>query len=110
VTLFAASETIAEARVFGGEVGRVPLRADGPVRVTLPKGERPDIRAQAIYRGPVEAPIRDGQPVGTLQITARQDGRLLAETKLYAAADVTPGSIPERAWDALADLILRRIW
>jgi D-alanyl-D-alanine carboxypeptidase (penicillin-binding protein 5/6) len=110
ITIFNAGETVAEARVFGGEAGRVPLQTKTPVRVTLPKGARLDLSIRAIYRGPIEAPIREGDPIGELRITDRKDSRLLAKAKLHAARDVAPGSMSFRAWDALADLVLRQFW
>jgi D-alanyl-D-alanine carboxypeptidase (penicillin-binding protein 5/6) len=110
ITLFGAGEIIGRARVFGGADSRVPLEANGPVRLTLPKGAQPNLRAQIRYRGPVEAPIAKGDPIGTLRITAVQDGRLLKKANLYAGAAVPPGSTVSRAWDALADLVLRHVW
>jgi D-alanyl-D-alanine carboxypeptidase (penicillin-binding protein 5/6) len=110
VTVFNGGDTVASARVFGGTFGRVPLQTRGPVRVVRPRGERLRLRAQVSYRGPVEAPIKQGTRIGTLRIRSGQDGRLLNETQLFAARDVPRGSTLGRAWDAVADLVLRNIW
>jgi D-alanyl-D-alanine carboxypeptidase (penicillin-binding protein 5/6) len=107
-TLFDPGEAIATVSVYGGEQGRVPLVAQQAVRVTLAKGSASRLDAKVFYRGPVEAPVADGAAIGTLRIAA--DGRPLRDVPLYAANAVAPGSLPSRAWDAAADLVLRHLW
>jgi serine-type D-Ala-D-Ala carboxypeptidase (penicillin-binding protein 5/6) len=110
-TVFNEGDTIGAARVFGGATSRVPLKVHRRVRVMLRKGQRlPEMRAEIRYRGPVEAPVAKGKRIGTLRITARRDGRLLNEADLLAGRDVPQGSTLGRAWDAVADLVLRHIW
>ncbi|MCJ2087904.1 D-alanyl-D-alanine carboxypeptidase [Methylobacterium sp. E-005] len=96
--VFAPGETVAEASVFGGQAGSVPLVAKKPVRVLLPRGSSDRVSAKAIYTGPLVAPVEEGQRVGVLRV---QRGDTVAlDQPLYAGAAVEPGTLPQRAMDA----------
>jgi len=104
VNLFGNGEVIADARVFHGETSGVGVVSNGPVDVLLPRGFGDQIRGRIVYQGPVEAPIDEGQEIGTLQITVND--KLLRETKVYAATDVAVGGMSQRALDGLQELLL----
>ncbi|MDP4023341.1 D-alanyl-D-alanine carboxypeptidase family protein [Methylobacterium sp. NEAU 140] len=96
--IFAAGETVADASVFGGEAGSVPLVAKKPVRVLLPRGSTDRVSAKVIYQGPLVAPVEEGQRVGVLRV---QRGDTVAlDLPLYAGAAVAQGTLPQRAMDA----------
>ena len=102
--LFAEGQTVAEAKVYGGAQGSVPLVANAPVKLMVPRGTSDRITAKMVYTGPVQAPVREGQPIGNLQIW-RGDAKVL-EVPLKASESVGVGSIPRRAFDAVADLVI----
>jgi len=102
--LFAEGQTVAEAKVYGGAQGSVPLVANAPVKLMVPRGTSDRITAKMVYTGPVSAPVREGQPIGNLQIW-RGDAKVL-EVPLKASESVGVGSIPQRAFDAVADLVI----
>ncbi|MEE7506757.1 D-alanyl-D-alanine carboxypeptidase family protein [Methylobacterium mesophilicum] len=96
--VFAPGETVAEASVFGGQSGSVPLVAKKPVRVLLPRGSSDRVSARAIYTGPLVAPVEEGQRVGILRV---QRGDTVAlDQPLFAGAAVEPGTLSQRAMDA----------
>ncbi|WP_083743715.1 D-alanyl-D-alanine carboxypeptidase family protein, partial [Methylobacterium radiotolerans] len=96
--VFAPGETVAEASVFGGQSGSVPLVAKKPVRVLLPRGSSDRVSARAIYTGPLIAPVEEGQRVGILRV---QRGDTVAlDQPLFAGAAVEPGTLSQRAMDA----------
>ena len=96
--VFAPGETVAEAAVFGGQAGSVPLVAKKAVRVLLPRGSSERVSARAVYQGPLVAPVEEGQRVGVLRV---QRGETVAlDLPLYAGAAVATGSLPQRAMDA----------
>lgn len=103
-TIFEDGETIAEASVYGGEKGRVALRAEGPLHVLVARTNRDPLKARAVYRGPIEAPIEAGLRVGVLKVW--QGDRLIQETPLFAAESVGEGKLHQRALDALGELLL----
>jgi D-alanyl-D-alanine carboxypeptidase (penicillin-binding protein 5/6) len=103
VTAFGDGEVVAEASVYGGEKGRVPLKAKGPVRVLVARDNKDALKARVIYQGPLMAPVEEGLDVGTLRIWSGD--RLIQETPLYTAAAVERGSLHSRAMDALGELL-----
>jgi D-alanyl-D-alanine carboxypeptidase (penicillin-binding protein 5/6) len=103
-TLFDTDTVIGEASVYGGAVGRVPLKAKGEVRALLPRGGGAEIRARIVYQGPLMAPVEANARAGDLKI---YDGeRLIQSAPLYTADAVARGSLNSRAFDALGALLL----
>jgi D-alanyl-D-alanine carboxypeptidase (penicillin-binding protein 5/6) len=101
--LFAEGQVIAEAKTYGGSRRYVPLVAERPVQLMVPRGVRERITARVVYSGPVPAPIHKGQKIGVLKVWR---GDVVAlEVPLHAAEDVGTGTIPGRAWDAAGELL-----
>jgi D-alanyl-D-alanine carboxypeptidase (penicillin-binding protein 5/6) len=103
-TLFAEGQTIAHAKVYGGDSGYVPLVAGREVRLMVPRGVRERILARVVYSGPVRPPVQKGQKIGTLKVW-RGDFMVL-EVPLQAAEPVAQGSIPRRAFDAATEAMI----
>jgi D-alanyl-D-alanine carboxypeptidase (penicillin-binding protein 5/6) len=104
IDIFAADETVGEAKTFGAEKSRVRLAAHGPVSVLIPAENRDKVIARIVYEGPVEAPIQAGQPVGRLKIWV---GDMLSqETPLYAAESIGVGTLSQRTLDAIEELAI----
>jgi D-alanyl-D-alanine carboxypeptidase (penicillin-binding protein 5/6) len=103
VTVFDAGEIVAEADVYGGATGGVPLRAEGPIRVLVARDAAEELRARVVYQGPLIAPIEPGVRVGDLKVWSGD--RLVQETPLYTAAAVERGPLHSRALDALGELL-----
>jgi len=102
--LFEAGQSISDAKVYGGEQTSVPLFAQGPVRMMVPRNVRERIIARVVYSGPVPAPVQKGQPIGKLKVWR---GDILAlEVPLQAGEDVGPGGLSRRAFDAATELII----
>jgi len=104
ISLFDPGEVVAEANVFGGDRATVPLVGKGAVNLFVPRGSRDLIKGRVVYKGPVPAPVDEGQEIGALQISL--DGEVLQKTPLYAADDVGVGTLPQRAMDGLQELLL----
>lgn len=102
--LFDQDEVVADAKVFGGTQRSVGLVGDGPIELLLPRGSRDLIRGRVYYEAPLEAPITKGQEVGTLQLSIGDDQT--KETKVYAANNVGVGTLRQRAFDGLEELLI----
>ena len=102
--LFAEGETVAEAKVFGGAQGRVPVAAEGPIKLMVPKGSTERVTAKMVYTGPVRAPVREGDAIGQLMVW-RGDAKVL-EVPLKATESVGIGSTSQRAFDAATELVI----
>ena len=102
--LFAEGQEIAQAKLYGGAKGQVPLTAGKEVRLMVPRGSRDKIIARVVYSGPVPAPVQEGQNIGTLKVWRGES--VVLEVPLQAAESVGTGSMPGRAFDAATELVL----
>ncbi|MGE0281069.1 MAG: D-alanyl-D-alanine carboxypeptidase family protein [Rhizobiaceae bacterium] len=102
--LFSAEDTIGSVAVFGGDATSVPVRAKGPIAIPLPRNADEKLAARIVYQGPVVAPIKQGDQIGSLNVWLGDT--LTQETPLYAAADVGAGSFHQRAWAAVRELAI----
>jgi D-alanyl-D-alanine carboxypeptidase (penicillin-binding protein 5/6) len=102
--LFAEGETVGEAKLYGAQKGRVPLVAEKPIRILLPRGVNEKITAQIVYAGPVRAPVAKGKPIGKLKVFRGE--QLTLEVPLQAAENVVAGNTAQRAFDAVAELLI----
>jgi len=102
--LFAEGQEIAQAKLYGGVKGHVPLMARKEVRLMVPRGSRDKIIARVVYSGPVRAPVEQGQKIGTLKVW--RGASVVLEVPLQAAESVGAGSMPQRALDAASELVL----
>lgn len=75
--LFAAGAEVAGAKVQAGESRRVPLIAPQAYFLTLARGEPDAYRLRVRYLGPLRAPVRRGQQVAELIVTAAGQERRL---------------------------------
>lgn len=102
--LFAEGQEIGAAKVYGGTTGRVPLVATGPVKVMMPKAGGDKLIARIAYTGPVPAPVTAGQPIGNLKVW--RNDKLVLTQPLKATESVAKGSLPQRAMDAVTELVI----
>ncbi len=104
IKLFDEGEIVGEATLYGGVKSGVELKAEGALQIFVPVGFRDRLKAEIVFQGPLKAPIVKGKQIAKLQVLV--DGKVSQETPLYAAEDVEVGSIPQRAMDALQELII----
>jgi D-alanyl-D-alanine carboxypeptidase (penicillin-binding protein 5/6) len=102
--LFAEGETIGEAKLYGGEEGRVPLVSERPVRLLVPRGSTEKLAARVVYKGPVRAPVEKGQAIGKLKVW--RGDNLTMEVPLQAGSSVGVGNMAQRAFDAASELVI----
>ena len=102
--LFAEGQTVAEAKLYGAAKGSVPVVGKGPINLMVPRGVTDRITAKMVYTGPVRAPVKQGQPIGKLQVWRNET--LALEVPLQAAEDVGTGSTTRRAFDAATELVI----
>jgi D-alanyl-D-alanine carboxypeptidase (penicillin-binding protein 5/6) len=68
--LVKAGDPLDEAPVWLGVLATVPASSASDVVVTLPRRSRQGMKATAVYEHAAKAPVKEGQIVGKLQITA----------------------------------------
>jgi D-alanyl-D-alanine carboxypeptidase (penicillin-binding protein 5/6) len=102
--LFAAGETVGEAKLYGGDKSRVALVSPTPVRLLVPRAMSEKLSAKVVYSGPVMAPVEKGRPVGTLKVSRGEN--VVLEVPLQAGEDVGRGSLHQRAFDAMGEMVI----
>jgi D-alanyl-D-alanine carboxypeptidase (penicillin-binding protein 5/6) len=84
--LFKPGDKVGDAQVWLGEKQRVGLRVEKDAIVTLPRAARKDLKVQVVTQEPVPAPVKKGQQLGKLVVSA--PGMANREIPLVAEADV----------------------
>ena len=102
-TLFKAGEVIGEASVYGGAQSTVPLVAAAPVDVYVPVNNPERLQARIVYRWPLNPPVAADREIATLNILSGD--RPLVSVPLKSAQAVEVGTLRQRAWDALIELL-----
>jgi serine-type D-Ala-D-Ala carboxypeptidase (penicillin-binding protein 5/6) len=102
--LFAGGETVGEAKTYGGKQSRVPLISPQAIHLLVPRTMTDKLSARVFYSGPVRAPIEKGQPIGKLKVS-RGDNVVL-EVPLEAGESVATGTLHQRAFDAMSELVI----
>ena len=85
-TLIASNDIIEDAQVVMGQAENVGIILKEDLFVTLPKLRAADINVKINYEGPLVAPVKAGQEIGTLELTA-PDMEPITRI-VYAANDV----------------------
>jgi serine-type D-Ala-D-Ala carboxypeptidase (penicillin-binding protein 5/6) len=84
--LFAAGDKVDDAELWLGTEAKVPLTVAKDLVVTMPRKSRKDMKVTVTYDKPVPAPIKKGQEIGKVVVTAPDMAQV--ETPLIAAAGV----------------------
>ncbi len=87
--LLKAGDKVSDAEVWLGTEPSVPLLADQGLIVTIPRGERDQLKVVVRYTGPVPAPIQKGDRIGELEAST---------------PDISPVHIPLKAGAAVPEL------
>ncbi len=105
VNIYEVGETVSEARVWGGTKAWVKLVSERPVNLLLAPEERESALAEVVYKGPLKAPIRQGQEVAEIRLSV--GGRVVAKQPLVTASSIDEGqSMWRKAFDTLAFMVL----
>ncbi len=105
--LFDEGQTVSDALVWGGTQHYVPLVGDGNINVILPATATGKVSASIIYEGPLKAPIRKGDQVAVLRVSAAES-QATNDIPLYAGADIDQSNFAMRGLDSL--LVLAFGW
>jgi len=98
--LFDQGEKVSDALVWGGTRHYVPLVGNENIDIILPFNTSGQVTAQIVYGGPIKAPIRKGDQVATLRVTAA-DTKATNDIPLYAGEDVGQSNFAMRGLDSL---------
>jgi serine-type D-Ala-D-Ala carboxypeptidase (penicillin-binding protein 5/6) len=99
IPLFEKGEPIAQARVQDGSAGAVPLAAQAPVRLSIPRDRQARIDLAVRYEGPLRAPIEQGEQVARLLISV--DGEQVNSVPLVAQQTIGEANVLRRVFNGL---------
>lgn len=99
IRLFEKDEPIAEARVQDGNASAVPLAAQAPVRLSLPRDREAEIDLTIRYEGPLRAPIAQGEEVARLLVSV--DGEQVNSVPLVATRTILEANLLRRVFNGL---------
>ncbi len=68
--LFTAGEKVDDAEIWLGTELKVPLTVGKDLVVTLPRKSRKDMKVSFTYDKPIAAPVKQGQEIGKVTVTA----------------------------------------
>jgi D-alanyl-D-alanine carboxypeptidase (penicillin-binding protein 5/6) len=93
-TVVPGGTIVAEAPVWMGDHTRVGLKAAEDARVLFPALQQGEVTGEVVFRGPIEAPLAEGQAVAELVIA--RDGLDAARIPLVADRAVARGGFLPR--------------
>jgi D-alanyl-D-alanine carboxypeptidase (penicillin-binding protein 5/6) len=105
VDVYTAGDVVSRARVWGGASRWVNLVIKQDLRLALSAKEQESIEVKLSYAGPLMAPVKAGDPLGTVRFMT--DGKTIAEVPVETATAVDAvDSIWSRAMDSLMIMAL----
>lgn len=106
-TIVPKGDIVAQAPVWLGDSSRVGLTTRDGVRVLLPAGAQSGVTAEAVFNGPIEAPITKGDKLGELLVNIPGAGQ--SRLPLLAATDIARAGVVGRLQNAAARLGQRAV-
>lgn len=101
--VYKRGQPINQLRVWKGNDNMVISTVASDVYLTLPKGERANVKAVISSKQPLIAPIKKGQAIGTVQFML--NGKTIAQHSIVASKTVETAGILGRAWDSIKLLL-----
>jgi D-alanyl-D-alanine carboxypeptidase (penicillin-binding protein 5/6) len=86
--LFRAGDKVEDADVWLGAEPKVAMTVADDLNVTIPRHSRRDMKVSVVYDGPIPAPIKKGDRIGKLVVSAPDIAPI--ERPVFAAANVAP--------------------
>lgn len=105
IDLYEAGETVARARVWGGQERWVNLVSPNRIQVALSAQEQQKSDIRLSYTGPLIAPVKAGLVIGKVRIMI--DGKTVTEVQLQTANDV---AVVDSMWKKALDSALIMIF
>jgi D-alanyl-D-alanine carboxypeptidase (penicillin-binding protein 5/6) len=97
-SLFEAGDVVGAASVFGGAQSEVKLVAEAPIKIFVTRGSSEKLTAKIVYKGPLPAPVAQGDEVAQLKVW--RGASEVLDVPLKTAEAVSAGTLSQRALDA----------
>ena len=97
------SEVITSLNVWLGKKAKVEILPSEDIYITIPKRKKKIIKAILEYDGPIQAPIKKGDTLGTLNVYVSDE--LKKQINILAAEDIEKSNIFSRIFKSLNYLV-----
>lgn len=67
-SILSSGMKVADAPVIMGIEKSVPLIVNQDMKITMPRGASSNVRVEAVFKAPIEAPVTEGQEVGIVRV------------------------------------------
>tara|TARA_R110001592_G_scaffold138511_4_gene357697 strand:- start:86660 stop:87832 length:1173 start_codon:yes stop_codon:yes gene_type:complete len=98
-SLYQAGESLIESPVWLGLANKVQLGLSKEVIITIPRGQKDELKAELLVDSVVKAPLSVGQKIGQLEVTLK--GEVVVSEPLLALEPVPEAGIFKRLWDTI---------
>ncbi len=95
--LYAGMTPLAETRVWKGDSKQLQLGVQQDLYVTIPRRHFNDLKAETVVDKRITAPVREGETLGTINVTLAGD--VVVNKPLIALNTVDKGSLVQRLYD-----------
>ena len=92
-------ETLEKVKVWKGKTSELRLSIADDLVVTVPRGTGKNLKASLVVDPMLEAPIAEGQQVGTMKVAL--DERIVKEVPVIAQNAIERGGFFKRLWDSI---------
>jgi len=99
VRLYPSQTPVSKVQVWKGSSREVEIGFADDYFVTIPRGQKDQLKAQIESVQPLIAPLSAGQPVGRMKLALA--GKPFGERDLVALTNVSIANVFVRAWDSL---------
>jgi D-alanyl-D-alanine carboxypeptidase (penicillin-binding protein 5/6) len=99
VQLYRKDQPVSTARVWKGTESEIGVGFRQDLFLTIPKGQRAQLKARMETHQPIMAPITSGQTLGVLKLTLA--GKPYAEFPLVALESSPLANVFSRGWDSI---------
>ena len=95
--LFNQQETLQSSQVWLGEADNLDLGVNNGVYITIPRGQKGNLKIENSIDEVIKAPVNKGMEYGQIKVSL--DGKVLMEKPLVALEDVKEAGFLARLWD-----------
>jgi D-alanyl-D-alanine carboxypeptidase (penicillin-binding protein 5/6) len=99
LSLYTKGQAVSSLRVWKGEQNQVKAGFEADFIIAVPKGLADKVSVQMVSQQPLMAPVRAGQPIGTLKISV--DGKAYGDYPVVALETVPVAGIVGRTFDTV---------
>ena len=99
ILLYQKNQPVTSLRIWKGTETKINVGFRNDLILSIPKGQRAQLKATMETPKPLIAPLSGGQTIGTIKITL--SGKPYAEYKLVALNPVPLANVFSRGWDSI---------